>query len=337
MERLRLIPASEIEPRQVPMIWRGRIPASTLTLVAGKPGLGKSTLLVTVAAELSKLGVPGIVSMLEDDAAGIIRPRLDVAGADTKLVHLLPPDAAPTLPADLDLLRDTIAAVDARYVILDPIAAHFKPERRVHDRPTLRELIAVARETRCAIIGVHHTVKSAGDGTALSRIGGPSSGLAGTARAVYLYGYDPADEDRRALACAKINGFEEPPTLILEHDTVEYAAGGRPIEAGLLNIVEETNAQANQVMKRGRGHKKRDAAATEWLSKFLAGGDDCKRQVSEIRAAGKKAGFGWQTVQRARVQIKAERVRVGFGGDGFWLWRLADDHPLRVGEAVEVE
>jgi len=334
---LQLVPASAIEARQVPMIWRGRIPASTLTLVAGAPGLGKSTLLVTLAAELSKHGVPVLVSMLEDDPQGIVRPRLEVAGADLDLVHLVPPDEAPVLPADLDQLEEAIERTGARCAVLDPIAAHFKPERRVHDRPTLRELVAVARRQRCAIVGVHHTIKSAIGYTALDLIGGPSSGLAGTARAVYLYGFDPDDEDRRALACAKVNGFEEPPTLILEHDTVEYIAGGRPIEAGLLTVHGETNAPAKGVLRRGKKHKRRDADAVEWLSLFLAAGEDCKRQATEVRTAAKAAGFAWQTILRGRVEIKVERIRVGWGGNGFWLWRLPDDHPLRTGEAVAAE
>lgn len=317
------------------MIWRGRIPASTLTLIAGAPGLGKSTLLATLAAELSKHGVPGIVSMLEDDPQGIVRPRLEVAGADLSNVHLIPQDEAPVLPRDLSLLAEAIRETGARYLILDPIAAHFMPERRVHDRPTLRDLVAVARATRCAIVGVHHTIKGSPGMTALELIGGPSSGLAGTARAVYIYGFDPSDEDRRALACAKINGFEEPPTLILEHDMVEYIAHGRPIEAGMLSVRGETNAPAKGVLKRGSKHKHRDAEAVEWLSLFLADGDDCKRQASEVRKGAKDAGIGWQTMLRARVEIKAERVRVGFGGDGFWFWRLPDDHPLRTGEVVE--
>jgi hypothetical protein len=78
--------------------------------------------------------------------------------------------------------------------VLDPIGAHFRPERLAHDRPTLRQLGAVAREAQCAILAIHHTTK-------LGDVGGPNSGLLGTARAVYVYGYDPDDEDRRALSC----------------------------------------------------------------------------------------------------------------------------------------
>lgn len=327
--RATAVPASAIKPRVMPMLWRQRIPAGTLTVIAGKPGLGKSTLGSTIAAELSRSGFGVVISNLEDDLATVVRPRLEVAGADLDRVILLPSTTSPVLPRELPRLEEIIQECRASCLILDPIGAHFSPERRVHDRPTLRQLVQVARDTRCAVIGVHHTVKVSTDGTALGAVGGSTGGLVGTARAVYIYGHDPDDEDRRALACVKINGVDEPATLIVDHETVEYLAGDEEIEAGLLHLAEEKNTEAKKVLKPGKRRKDRDVACNQWLSLFLAAGDDCKRQVREIRREGKEAGFGWATVRRAGIALRTEKVRVGFGGDGFWLWRLPDDNPLR--------
>lgn len=322
-------PASQVRPVILPMLWRDRIPAAALTVIAGKPGLGKSTLGITIAAELSRQGLVSIVSDLEDDPGAIVRPRLDVAGANLELVHLVPPDAAPLLPRDLAAVKVLILETRASCLILDPIGAHFAPERLVHDRPTLRRLVQVARETRCAIVAVHHTTKVSIDGSAIGAIGGPSGGLTGTARAAFIYGFDPDDEDRRALACVKINGVDEPATLVIEHETIEYDGGDCLIEAGRLRIIEEKNAPAKSVLKPGRRKQDRDADCIQWLSAFLAAGDNCSRQVREIRREGAAAGYGWQTLRRAGIALRTAKVRVGFGGDGFWLWRLPDDHPLR--------
>lgn len=328
------LPASTIKPLPLPMIWRGRIPVGALTVIAGKPGLGKSTLATTIAADLSADGLVAIISDLEDDLAGVVRPRLEVAGAALERVHLIPPDAAPALPHDIERLRYLIKQTSASCLLLDPIGAHFRPERRVHDRPTLRELVQLGRDTRCAIIGVHHTVKTSTDGTALGAIGGPSGGLAGTARAVYVYGYDPEDEDRRALACAKINGVEEPATMIFEHDTVDLDHGP-DLGAGALRMVAETGARAKGVLKRGKTRKNRDAECSEWLTKFLAEGDGFARQVSEVKREGKEVGLGWATLRRVAVVLGVERQKVGFGPDGFWMWALPKDHPLREPEAQD--
>lgn len=319
---MKLLPASEITPRVLPMLWRERVPAATLTVIAGKPGLGKSTLTAMMAAELSRDGLPVLLSNAEDDQHGVTRPRLDVADAALDRVHLIPSGAL-ALPRDLDVLREFIAATRAVAVVLDPVSAHFAPERRVHDRPTLRRVIELARETRCAIIGVHHLTKT-------GSFGGPTGGLLGSARAAYVYGYDPEDRDRRALACEKSNGFEEPAALVLEHETVEYRAGGALLEAGRLRIAGESDTQSDQVLRRGSRSLERDAGCAKWLSEFLAEGEGCQRQTTEVRVAASEAGYGWETVRRAGVRIRAEKLRVGFGGDGFWVWRLPDEHPLRV-------
>lgn len=327
-----LLRASEVRPRVLPMIWRERIPAAALTVVAGKPGLGKSTFATAVAAELSVIGHHILISNLEDDLSAVIRPRLDVAGADLARVHLVPPPAAPILPHELDKLAAMIRETEASCCFLDPFEAHFTRATRAHDRPTLRQVVQVARDTRCAIVAVHHTVKTNTEGTALGAIGGPSGGLAGTARAVYIYGYDPEDEDRRALACAKINGVDEPATLIVEHDTVDYWTEGLDLEAGKLKLIEEVNADARMVLKKGKRRRDRDAECQEWLSHFLAHGADCRRPAKEIRAEGSRVGLGWATLRRAGIALKTEKVRVGEPGrigGGHWAWRLPDEHPLR--------
>jgi putative DNA primase/helicase len=334
---LELVPASSVRPARLPMLWRQRIPAASLSVIAGKPGLGKSTLSLMIAAELSAKGKPVIVSNADgDDLAAVVRPRLEVAGADLELVHLVPPEDALSFPRHLDDLAVLIEGTGAKAVILDPIAAHFVPERRVHDRPTLRRLVHIARGSGCAILGIHHTTKAHTGRLAIDVIGGPSGGLAGTARAVFMYGYDPDDIDQRALACVKANGLEEPPALILSHDVVEYRAQRLYVEAGRLRVVGQSNAAAKAVLSRGATKADRDAAAAEWLTLYLARASDCKRPVRELRQSSGKAGFPWMTMQRAGVALKVEKLREGgWGAYGRWLWRLPDKHPARPENAKE--
>ena len=82
---LRLRALVDVMPRQVKWLVPGMIPLRTLTLVAGVGGLGKSTWLAAIAAQVSsgKLGGPAdvIFVSLEDPAAEVMRPRVEAAGA----------------------------------------------------------------------------------------------------------------------------------------------------------------------------------------------------------------------------------------------------------------
>jgi hypothetical protein len=321
--------ASEIPAIPIKTIWHGRLIVGALNLIAGEPGAGKSSLIALIAAELSRDGKTSILSNSEDDAAPVTIPRLLAADAVMERVHVITPDDAPVFPNEFDGLEYVIERTATQLVVLDPIGAHFSPEHRVHHRPTLKRLAGIARRTGCAIVGVHHTTKA-------GEIGGPNSGLRGTARAVYFYGFDPADEDRRALSVDKVNGISEPPTLLFEHEIAEVQVGRRTIEAGKLRRVRQSAAQAQ--IRRGRRDPERDAACHAWLSEFLAAGDDYERRSRDVYATGRSEGFGQPTLNRAKAELQVEHVRRGgYGADGWWVWRLPDDHPLRLGIAADLD
>ena len=90
---------ASVEPRPVSWLWPGRFPIGRITLLAGRPGEGKSLLTTDVAARVTT-GTPwpdgsecpqGSVILIsaEDDPADTIRPRLDAHQADVHRVHLL--------------------------------------------------------------------------------------------------------------------------------------------------------------------------------------------------------------------------------------------------------
>ena len=103
---LEIIKASEIEPREVKWLWYPYIPFGKVTLLQGDPGDGKSKLMLSIAALLSK-GEPLpfteteenepmaiIYQTTEDDADDTVVPRFNSAdgnapSASITLYHLL--------------------------------------------------------------------------------------------------------------------------------------------------------------------------------------------------------------------------------------------------------
>jgi hypothetical protein len=87
-----MICMADVEPESIDWLWPGRVARGKITMIAGDPGLGKSTVTLDMAARVSTgrpwpdapdVSTPvGSVILLsaEDGLADTIRPRLDAAG-----------------------------------------------------------------------------------------------------------------------------------------------------------------------------------------------------------------------------------------------------------------
>ena len=89
--RIVLTAASTIAVRPVRWLWKGRVPLGSLALVAGREGIGKSTVAYTLAADITRGRLYGeyldrprsvLVAATEDSWEHTIVPRLMAACAD---------------------------------------------------------------------------------------------------------------------------------------------------------------------------------------------------------------------------------------------------------------
>jgi MoxR-like ATPase len=93
--QIRLTPASQIRPRPVHWLWDLRMALGTICLLAGREGIGKSTIAYALAALITRGKLEGvhfgepravIVAATEDSWQHTIVPRLMAADADLDLV-----------------------------------------------------------------------------------------------------------------------------------------------------------------------------------------------------------------------------------------------------------
>jgi len=83
--------------------------------------VGKSTILYDLAARTTREGKAVLVVTAEDHLAAVLRPRLEAAGANLDLVHIL---IVPlTLPEGVELLARLVRDLAVALVILDPLVA----------------------------------------------------------------------------------------------------------------------------------------------------------------------------------------------------------------------
>ena len=133
----------------------GLVPGAVL-LLAGEPGVGKSTLLLEAAALVAEAGP--VLYVTGEESAAQVRSRADRIGAVSERVFL----AAET---DLDVVLGHVDDVEPRLLIIDSVQTIAAPEVEgapggvTQVRAVASALIAVAKERSMATILVGHVTK----------------------------------------------------------------------------------------------------------------------------------------------------------------------------------
>jgi len=328
--------ASEIPVEHVRFLIPERVPLGAVTLLAGDPGLGKSTLTAAWSADVTT-GAYGdepaavLIANAEDAAGAVTVPRLAAAGADLERVELFAiaehgQERTFTIPDDVPRLEEHAEKVGARLVIVDPLTAHLSDGTNTHrdhsTRRAMAPLVAMAERLGCAVVVVSHLNKATGL-DALYRVGG-TIGMTGGPRSVLLFARDPDDPEgeqgaRRALAHVKGNWAKLAPTVVYEHEEVEYtAAEGLTVQTHRLVLVGESEADSSALLSPNR----EDPPATqrERAGELLADvlGDGEWHRAKDVQQAAKAAGVKLRTLDRACTDAGVERDRRGFPAVAFW-------------------
>jgi putative DNA primase/helicase len=337
---------SDIEPKPISWLWPGRIARGKLTIIAGNPGLGKSSITASIAAIVTTGGCwpvdgercrHGDVLFLtaEDDPADTLRPRLDAAGADVTRVSIIDGTRVGytgegeersrifSLQEDLRALSNKLAELlKVSAVIIDPISAYLgntDSHNNAEVRGLLTPLSELAARHDVAIIAVSHLNKStAGSAEAMMRISG-SLAFVAAARAAYLVAPDPDDKARRLFLPMKNNLGPDVTGLAyrIEAATIQSKAGTLHTS----RIAWDTTAvsvTADEIMQPGATEKVSAVdEVAEWLRGVLAYGPKPSNDIFEQADA---EGFTERTVKRAKKKLGIETAKSGMGGG--WRWQL---------------
>lgn len=315
--------AAEVVPRPVEWLWDGVIPAAMLVGLFGRPGEGKSTIALDLAARLSREGATVLIVSAEDDRARVLRPRLEAAGADLENVVLwCLEERALDLPDGVDALRGVVEALGAALVILDPINAliglEVNSHRDHHIRRVFAPLARLAEESGATVLAVGHLNKGASEDP-LSRVGG-SVAYTAAARQVLLAAADPADDGRRILAVAKSNVGEIPPPIAYRLEGVELEAGIRTSRVVWLGEAPEVDVRA-LLAPPAREERTLVAEVADALRAILADGPKPARDVERELREALGAEVSKDTLHRARAIAGVVTAKRGFR-EG-WTWSLA--------------
>ena len=294
---LEIVKASDIEPKEVKWLWYPYIPFGKVTLLQGDPGDGKSKFMLSLAALLSKgehlpfadeeerEPITIIYQTTEDDADDTVVPRFNSAGGNGDNLIFIKEDMKSLSFGD-NRIREAIEKYNAKLLILDPMSSYIGESCSMNNanetRAEFNHLIAVAKDTGCAIVIIAHMNKMR-DTNPLYRTNG-SIDIAGAARSI--------------LAITRTANKEAPAERYLVQVKSNLAPTGSAIlfevaESGV-NFVSELEMTAEEAFsslapKMGRPSKK-ELKAKEFILEMLKDGEmlanDCEAKLEGLAAGG---------------------------------------------------
>ena len=320
---LKIFTIEEIEAEPVCWIWKPFIALGKITIVQGNPGVGKSTAVLAIAADMTRGTIPGesdmtepaavIYQTAEDGYADTVKPRLQRLGADCNRIHVIDDSDCPLSLSD-ERIEAAIFQTDAKLFIADPLqgfcrGADMNSVGGV--RPLMARLGAVAERTGCAIVLISHLRKSGGQ----AAYRGPGSiDIYAAARSVLTVGKLPMDENMRAIVHTKSNLAPLGKAQAFGLD-----------ENGYFAWLGDCNATVDEVMNDRPKQESQFAKVRRLLETKLAHG---AVPAIDIMQMADDEGISFKTFKRAKDALGI----ISFKQGGQWYWDLPVEGGYREAE-----
>lgn len=304
--------ANDIEVQAVEWLWYPYIPSGKISIMQGSSGIGKTMLMLNIAAALSNGEMlPGdttprepiniIYNTAEDGLGDTIKPRLLAAGADCTRINTIN-ERVSTISMTDERIETSIIELNAKLLILDPIQAYLGSKIDMNKaneiRPIFAHLGRVAEDHGCAIVLIGHEGKNSLYSDLQKLLG--STDQVAAARSVLSVVKHPHNNALSLISHTKSSLAAKGQSLSFCIDSNGIIVWGDFCDIG-------TEKSEEKVTK--------TAVAQDFLRSFLS--DGTKPQAEVIEAATAE-GISEHTLYIAKKELNVLSQRNG----NIWVWKL---------------
>lgn len=317
MAELKIISMDEVPVEEVEWLWYPYIPFGKLTIIHGDGGEGKTTLILQLAALLSRgeklpcdsterEPIKVIYQTAEDGLGDTIKPRLLAGNADCSQIKVIDESEATLTMLD-ERIEKAIVETGARALILDPVQAYIGAKvdmnRANEVRAVLSQLGRIAGQYRCAIILVGHLNKVQGNKSNYRGLG--SIDFQATARSVLIVG----------------RLKDNPQIRVMVQDKSSLAPEGEPIAFELdkengFRWLGHYDISADNLLC-GIPREKKSEQAENLILEYLSQG---KYPQQALLKKAQAIGISKRVLDEAKKELNVRSLKEG----SQWYWELPE-------------
>jgi len=317
--------ASEVKALPTEFLWDPYIPKGAITMIAGKGGMGKSTIICKLAADLSagrklqgarRALLPQKVMIIsaEDDIERRLVPTLELMGATLENIAL----SDSTFLLDEDHMVGLGAAIEqfgATVIFLDPVVSYLGGEMDINQSNQVREMMdnldRAAKRSDRAVIVVHHHRKDTGNNPGVEAALG-SADFGNKARSAVVVWKDKLGQ--RYLKHVKHNWSRQGDTIEYSLETVKHTNGTEYSQVAW-GMAFADDSEVEEGLPQPKVERVTDKARA-WLFGLLRDGP---RLFKEIAARAETDGISMKACERVKPgMINSRKTLEG------WVWELAE-------------
>jgi RecA-family ATPase len=337
---INMICVDEIIPKIQPWLWDNIIPLDSFTLFAGLGGLGKSQLLLFIAAKVStgesfrcggtthqmKQGAVILLSNEDSDKYTLV-PRLKALGADTSQIHKIRSVSSNKEPfnkrlmaldQDLSLLRTTIKNLKdknnqtVKLIIVDPIINFIGKTKDYINTEVSNFLFGVTElceEYGLSFILNKHLRKkdSMGASSAIDEVSG-SYAWTTTARQVWIICRDHEDKNKILFLDGKSNIKEHMSGLAFNIKSADFLnKDNETIKTSKIEWLDElVTISPDDAVNKERYEKNKLSLCTEFVQSYIE--KNGQSFIKDVIEEGKRQKLGERNLQNAYANLLKSRT-----------------------------